>query len=148
MKIRVATTDDIKSLCELLDELFSQEIEFIPNGNLQEIALNKILEDENIGNILVVTIDEKVVAMVNILYTISTALGEKVAILEDMIVKKEFQNQNIGLKLLEYAKKFAKENNCKRITLLTDEDNFKAQTFYKKAGFEKSSMIPFRIKFN
>jgi len=148
LKIRVATTDDIKSLCELLDELFSQEIEFIPNGNLQEIALNKILEDENIGNILVVTIDEKVVAMVNILYTISTALGEKVAILEDMIVKKEFQNQNIGLKLLEYAKKFAKENNCKRITLLTDEDNFKAQTFYKKAGFEKSSMIPFRIKFN
>jgi GNAT superfamily N-acetyltransferase len=148
LKIRVATTDDIKSLCELLNELFSQEIEFIPNRNLQEIALNKIFQDENIGNILVLTIDEKVVAMVNILYTISTALGEKVAIFEDMIVKKEFQNQNIGLKLLEYAKKFAEEKGCKRITLLTDEDNFKAQNFYKKAGFEKSSMIPFRIKFN
>ena len=149
MKIRLATKDDIASLCELLDELFSLEKEFISNKEVQNIGLTKILKDENIGNIIVVSIDEddkKIVAMVNLLYTISTALGERVIILEDMLVSKNFQNQNICFKLLEYTKNFAKEKGCKRITLLTDNDNFKAHKFYEKSGFEKSTMIPFRIK--
>lgn len=145
MRIQLATKNDIESLCELLDELFSQEKEFISNKELQKIALNKILNNENIGNIIVVVIDEKIVAMVNILYTISTALGARVAILEDMIVSKNFQNQNIGSELLKYAIEVAKNKGCKRITLLTDDDNFNAHKFYKKSGFEKSNMIPFRI---
>jgi GNAT superfamily N-acetyltransferase len=146
MKIRLATKNDISRLCELLDELFSLEKEFISNKKLQEKALIKILEDETIGNIIVsINEEEKIVAMVNLLYTISTALGERVAILEDMIVSKNFQNKNIGFKLLEFAKKFAKEKGCKRITLLTDNDNLKAHKFYEKSNFQKSNMILFRI---
>ncbi|MDZ7820009.1 MAG: GNAT family N-acetyltransferase [Aliarcobacter sp.] len=146
MEIKVATINDIMPLCELLNELFSMEKEFIVNKELQIKGLKKILENNSIGNIIVATKDKKIIAMVNLLYTISTALGAKVAILEDMIVSKDFQNQNIGSTLLEFAKTFAKEIGCKRITLLTDNDNFKAHTFYEKNGFEKSSMIPFRIK--
>jgi GNAT superfamily N-acetyltransferase len=146
MKIRLATKNDISRLCELLDELFSLEKEFISNKKLQEKALIKILEDETIGNIIVsINEEEKIVAMVNLLYTISTALGERVAILEDMIVSKNFQNKNIGFKLLEFAKKFAKDKGCKRITLLTDNDNLKAHKFYEKSNFQKSNMILFRI---
>ena len=145
MIIRFATKNDIFSLSELLSELFSQELEFTVNKKLQEKGLLTILENENIGNILIVSINEKIVAMVNILYTISTALGTKVAILEDMIVSKNFQNQNIGSELLKYAIEVAKNKGCKRITLLTDNDNSHAHKFYKKSGFQKSNMIPFRI---
>ena len=86
ISFRKAEIEDIAVLCELLWELFSQEVEFTPNKKIQEKALKKIIEDKNIGDIFVAVKENKVIAMVNILYTISTALGEKVAILEDMVV--------------------------------------------------------------
>ena len=141
---RVAKTEDIPVLCELLWELFSQEVEFTPNKRSQEKALKKIIEDENIGDIFVAVKENKVIAMVNILYTISTALGEKVAILEDMVVFKEFKNQKIGSNLIEFTLDYLKKNSFKRVTLLTDSDNFNAHNFYKKHEFTKSSMIVFR----
>lgn len=141
---RVATLEDILVLCELLWELFSQEVEFTPSKEIQEKALKKIIEDKNIGDIFVAVKENKVVAMVNVLYTISTALGEKVAILEDMVVFKEFKNQKIGSSLIEFTLDYLKKNSFKRVTLLTDSDNFNAHNFYKKHEFTKSSMIVFR----
>ena len=144
LDFRVAKTEDIAVLCELLWELFSQEVEFTPNKKSQEKALKKIIEDKNIGDIFVAVKENKVVAMVNVLYTISTALGEKVAILEDMVVFKEFKNQKIGSSLIEFTLDYLKKNSFKRVTLLTDSNNFNAHNFYKKHEFTKSSMIVFR----
>ena len=144
LNFRVAALEDIPVLCELLWELFSQEVEFTPNKKIQEKALKKIIEDKNIGDIFVALKENKVIAMVNVLYTISTALGEKVAILEDMVVFKEFKNQKIGSNLIEFTLDYLKKNSFKRVTLLTDSDNFNAHNFYKKHEFTKSSMIVFR----
>ena len=144
LDFRVAKTKDIPVLCELLWELFSQEVEFTPNKKSQEKALKRIIEDENIGDIFVAVKENKVVAMVNVLYTISTALGEKVAILEDMVVSQNYKNQKIGSSLIEFALDYLEKNSFKRVTLLTDSDNFNAHNFYKKHGFIKSSMVVFR----
>jgi N-acetylglutamate synthase-like GNAT family acetyltransferase len=141
---RIAKLEDIDILCELLFELFSQEVEFTPNKEVQKKALKTIILNENIGDIYVTTINEEVVAMVNILYTISTALGNKVAIFEDFIVDKNYRNQGIGKKFIDYVFEDLKAKKISRITLLTDNDNLKAHEFYKKIGFVKSSMTPFR----
>lgn len=145
---RVANSLDIPNLSKLLNELFSLEKEFIPNETLQKNALETIINDEKIGNILVCSYENRVVAMVNFLYSFSTALGSRVVILEDMIVSNEYRDKNIGSKLLEFAKEFAKSKGIERITLLTDDDNFKAHKFYEKNGFEKSSMVVFRTFLN
>ncbi len=144
LNFRVAALEDIPVLCELLWELFSQEVEFTPNKKIQEKALKKIIEDENISDIFVASKENKVIAMVNVLYTISTALGAKVAILEDMVVFKEFKNQKIGSSLIEFTLDYLEKNSFKRLTLLTDVDNVIAHNFYKKHGFTKSSMVVFR----
>ena len=144
LEFRTAKLEDLDVLCELLFELFSQEVEFIPNKKVQEKALKIIILNENIGDIYVATIEEKVVAMVNILYTISTALGNKVAIFEDFIVDINHRNQGIGEKLIDFVFEDLKAKNIQRITLLTDNDNIKAHRFYEKKGFAKSSMVPFR----
>ena len=144
ISFRKAEIEDIAVLCELLWELFSQEVEFTPNKETQEKALKKIIEDKNIGDIFVAVKENKVVAMVNVLYTISTALGEKVAILEDMVVSQNYKNQKIGSSLIEFTLDYLKKNSFKRVTLLTDSDNFNAHNFYKKHEFTKSSMIVFR----
>ena len=147
LAFRVAALEDIDILCELLFELFSQEIEFTPNKEVQQKALKTIISDENIGDIYVATINEKVVAMVNILYTISTALGTKVAIFEDFIVDRNYRNQGIGENLIDFVFEDLNAKNFSRITLLTDNDNLKAHKFYEKKGFVKSSMVPFRKSF-
>ena len=144
LNFRIATLEDIPVLCELLIQLFSQEVEFVPDYKKHEKALEKIIKDGNIGDIFVAVKEKKVIAMVNILYTISTALGEKVAILEDMVVFKEFKNQKIGSSLIEFTLDYLKKNSFKRVTLLTDSDNFNAHNFYKKHQFTKSNMIVFR----
>ena len=144
ISFRKAEIEDIAVLCELLWELFSQEVEFTPNKEIQEKALKKIIEDKSIGDIFVAVKENKVIAMVNVLYTISTALGEKVAILEDMVVSQNYKNQKIGSSLIEFTLDYLKKNSFKRVTLLTDSDNFNAHNFYKKHQFTKSDMIVFR----
>ena len=144
ISFRKAEIEDIAVLCELLWELFSQEVEFTPNKKIQEKALKKIIEDKSIGDIFVAVKENKVIAMVNVLYTISTALGEKVAILEDMVVSQNYKNQKIGSSLIEFTLDYLKKNSFKRVTLLTDSDNFNAHNFYKKHQFTKSNMIVFR----
>ena len=136
---------DISDLVELLKALFDQEAEFKPNSEAQRKALSKIILDPKIGIILVAKDDEKILGMINLLFTESTALGSRVAILEDMVVLSKFRGEGIGSKLIDYAISEAKKEGCKRITLLTDIENTKAQSFYHKKGFVKSKMMPYRL---
>lgn len=143
-EIDIATSSDISDLSDLLFLLFSQEDEFVSNKSIQEQGLKIIIENPSMGHIIVARDNDKVVGMITILYTVSTALGGMVGLLEDMIVHSEYRYSGIGSKLIEYALKFAKEQNVKRLTLLTDKSNNKAHDFYLKHNFIKSSMIPFR----
>jgi hypothetical protein len=76
----------IPELIELLGTLFDQEAEFESNTEAQRKSLTKIILDPIIGTILIARDSEKILGMVNLLFTQSTALGSKVVILEDMVV--------------------------------------------------------------
>ncbi len=145
MYCKVAQVEEIPALCILLQQLFSQEAEFTPDTKVQTHALKMIIVNKNVGEIFIILKEEKIVGMVNFLYTISTALGAKVAILEDMILDKNHRGQHLGSTLIDFALARIKENGCKRVTLLTDEDNSYAHRFYQNKGFEKSSMVPFKL---
>ena len=145
MKLTKAIHSDISELIALLKSLFEQEEEFEPNPEAQRKALSKIILDPKIGIILVARDDEKILGMINLLFTESSALGSKVAILEDMVVLPKSRSEGVGSKLMDYAISEAKKEGCKRITLLTDIKNTKAQSFYQKKGFVKSKMTLYRL---
>lgn len=146
MKISEANLDDIRELCLLLNYLFEQEAEFCPDFEKQSAGLKMIIENPHIGVILTARDDEGICGMVNILYSVSTALGKKSATIEDMIVAPNRRSSRIGSKLLNAAIEKCRSEDCGRITLLTDNDNFDAQKFYQKNGFSISPMIPMRLK--
>ncbi len=148
MKFEVAVQSDLPDLCTLLSILFTQESEFKPDLIAQEQGLSELLSDAEKGHILVARSKDKILGMVCLLYTISTALGTRVALLEDMIVAPQGRGKNIGSELIEFALEFASAQGCARITLLTDQDNVGAQRFYEKHGFVASTMIPFRKSLN
>lgn len=148
MQIREATIEDIPDLCKLLNYLFEQEEEFKPDSNLQRVGLQKLLEDSEKGTILILKHNHEMIGMVNLLFTISTALGSTVAILEDMVVIPSERRKGYGSNLLNAAIEYASKKGCKRITLLTDSTNKKAQEFYGRHGFTHSPMLPMRYLYN
>lgn len=144
MQLRVAVIEDISELCGLLNYLFEQEVEFKPDEEIQSKGLKNIISQPDVGDIIVAQESTKIIGMVNLLYTVSTALGSRVAILEDMIVMPEARGKGVGSKLINYAFERADHRECKRITLLTDYDNDGAHRFYLRHGFDRSSMVAFR----
>ncbi|WP_020677840.1 GNAT family N-acetyltransferase [Geopsychrobacter electrodiphilus] len=144
MLIDAARTADIPALCTLLASLFSQEAEFSPDSRAQQAGLKLIIENPEIGTILVARHGGQLVGMLNLLFTVSTALGGRVALLEDMVIAAAHRGTGIGTLLMGKALDFARQNSCQRITLLTDADNASAQRFYQRQGFNLSPMIAFR----
>ena len=145
MIVEKATIADIPALSDLLSTLFSQEAEFAPNTEAQSKGLARIILNPELGIVLVARREDQVLGMVNLLFTVSTALGARVALLEDMVVSPAVRGAGIGTKLLSAAISFARDLGCKRITLLTDQENESAQKFYGKQGFVASSMVPMRL---
>jgi GNAT superfamily N-acetyltransferase len=145
MPITLATPSDIPALCELLEVLFTQEAEFQPDRRVQGRGLADIIGNPQAGHILVARRDGQVVGMVGLLYTISTALGGRVAWMEDLVVASPARNAGLGSQLLRRALECARDNGCLRVTLLTDRDNLPAQRFYQRHGFNLSAMIPMRL---
>lgn len=122
-----------------------QEAEFTPDPAAQRRGVSHIIANPDLGTILVARQGDQVVGMVNLLFTLSTALGEPVAWLEDMVVAPAGRGGGVGTQLLSAAIATARARGCKRITLLTDRANEAAQRFYARQGFVASGMLPMRL---
>lgn len=143
--IEPATFEDLDELSSLLGELFSEESDFRPDKAKQLRGLRLIFEQPNRGRVFVIRQDRTIVGMINLLFTISTAEGGFVMVLEDLVVHKTFQGKGYGSMLLKYAIEFAKQKNFLRITLLTDRPELRSQALFKRFGFYESSMMPMRL---
>ncbi len=142
--VRTAVKGDVSGCAELLGILFSQEHEFTADVEVQYRALSMIVSNPELGRIFVGEIDGVIQGMVMLLFTVSTFLGRKVALLEDMVVSPAWRGKGLGTLLIEHATDFARKEGFGRITLLTDCDNGAAQHFYQTQGFSKSEMVVFR----
>ena len=143
--IEPATEADLDELSELLVDLFAHESDFRPNKEKQLRGLRLIFEQPNRGRVFVLRRDGAIVGMINLLFTISTAEGGFVVVLEDLVIHKKYQGKGYGKLLLEHAIEFCRQKNFLRITLLTDRPENVAQEFFRKHGFQESSMIPMRL---
>jgi GNAT superfamily N-acetyltransferase len=143
--IEPATEADLDELSEMLGGLFAQEGDFRPDREKQLRGLRLIFEQPSRGRVFVLRRNGAIVGMINLLFTISTAEGGFVILLEDLVIHKGFQGKGYGSKLLQHAIDFAKQKNFLRVTLLTDRPENLAQEFFRDHGFVESSMIPMRL---
>ena len=143
--IEPATEADLDELSQLLGELFAQESDFRPDKDKQLRGLRLIFEQPSRGRVFVLRCDGAIVGMINLLFTISTAEGGFVMLLEDLVIHKRYQGHGYGARLLNHAIDFATKKNFLRITLLTDRPENLAQEFFRRHGFVESSMIPMRL---
>ena len=145
IQVRKAVEADIPSLCDLLALLFAQEADFTPDAGRQTRGLQLIISQPEVGRILCAIVNNSIVGMVSILFTVSTAEGGRAAWMEDMVVHPDWRGRGISERLLQEAIKEAHLSGCSRITLLTDNSNSAAKRLYGRAGFVQSQMVPFRL---
>jgi len=108
MEVTPATEDDVPALSELLGVLFQQEADFRPDPERQSAGLRAILGREDVGQVLVLRDGPAAVGMVSLLFLPSTALGGRVAVLEDMVVRPDARGGGAGSRLLAAAADFAR----------------------------------------
>ncbi len=143
-RIETATIEDLDEITELVMELLEIQGDFTPIRENQMNGLRLILEAPNRGRIFILRNDHSIIGIVNLLFTISTAVGGMVILLEDFIIHPTHRGQGYGSRLLKHVYKFAHDKKFMRITLLTDKISSDSQKFFQAQGFHHSSMIPMR----
>ena len=145
LRIEPATLEDLPLMSELLADLFAAEPEFTADQAKQMRGLRLILEQPNRGRIFVLRNSTRIVGMINLLITISTAEGGFVLLLEDLVVHAEHRGQGHGGRLLRHAIDYAREKGFLRITLITHREDERLLEFYRKHGFVASEMLTMRL---
>ncbi len=143
--IQPATIEDLPRLAELLFELFTLEKDFQADYEKQTRGLRLILENPSRGRIFVLCNHGRIIGMINLLFTISTAEGGFVMMLEDLVIDPGFRGNKFGELLLNHAIDYAREKSFLRISLLADESNHSSVGFFKKHGFTQSDMVTMRL---
>lgn len=139
VSIRLANLDDLASMADLLKELFTIEDDFVIDTQKQIYGLQLLLEQSNI-TVLVAHYHNRIVGMVSMQQLISTSMGERVGLIEDMIVQSDFRGQRIGSLLLSSLITLSKQLGYKRLSLGVDLRNTPAKAFYAGFGFQPSNM--------
>lgn len=140
LTISKANNKDIEDMCLLLQELFDLEKDFTPDWDKQRKGLKLIIDNPRYGYLLLLKRGTEILGMANLLITISTALGARVLLLEDFIIKKSERGKGLGKFLMNGIKDLARKEGYARITILADKDNKLAQEFYRSQGIQKSNM--------
>ena len=145
IRVETATIEDLGSLVALVMELMELQDDFSPDRQAQTQGIRLILEGPNRGRIFVLRSGDRIIGMVNLLFTISTARGGFVILMEDVVVHPDHRGQGYGSMLVQHVIDFARKKDFKRITLLTDKLSADSQGFFKRHGFEFSHLIPMRL---
>lgn len=143
VRIRHACPEDLDHLIGLLTVLFAIEADFRPEPHRQRRGLELLLADER-ACLLAAEAGGEVIGMASGQVTISTAEGGPALLVEDVVVRPEWQGRGIGRQLLAALAEWAAARNITRLQLLADRDNAPALAFYAKEGWQATQLICLR----
>ena len=143
--IRIAEEKDIPAILKLLEEVLYVHYTIRPDifkehgTKYTNVELKDLLNDKN-HLIFVYEKDNKVVGHlfceIKITKNSSNCCDLKTLYIDDLCIKKEYQHQGIGKKLMQYIEDYAKNNDYDNLTLNVWEGNDSAKYFYEMLNFK------------
>jgi ribosomal protein S18 acetylase RimI-like enzyme len=143
IEVRPAVPGDVAVLTMLLELLFAVEEDFHFDEARQRKGLELMIKNQACC-VLVAKAGGEVIGMCSGQVTISTAEGGPALLVEDVVVKREWQGCRVGSGLLSALNNWAIDHNISRLQLLADRKNEGALDFYQKLGWQVTSLIALR----
>lgn len=149
INIRRAKNSDSRELGELFEEADILHRRALPqvfqkpqDAKWYEKYLEKIFSDKNAA-LLVAEEEGELVGLVLVWVrqsaNIPILVPRKFAVMENLVVKKEFRKKGIGRQLVEAAEEWIKKEGANLIELNVWEFNQGARDFYEKLGYQTVS---------
>jgi len=142
MPIRMWREEDLPEIYNLLDELNKAL------GEDQEISIetikshyNEMQKYNDIYINCVYEIKDKIVGFVSIVNYRSVYHIKGTALINELIVSREYRNRGIGEELLGYCIKEAERNGMDEVEVGVMKENKKAIEFYKRNGIDEEYLL-------
>ncbi len=140
--IKDARPADIDQMLPLLAQLFAIEQDFEFNSRVQARGLRLMLDGcGKHRTVKVAWMNDTIVGMCTAQTRISTAQGNISAVVEDLVVDREYRNKGIASLLLSAIEGWAVSKGIKSISLLADKDNHKGLDFYNKRAWKRTALV-------
>lgn len=143
--IEEATMDDVPQMAGLLNLLFTIESDFMIDFEKQCEGITKLLKYDG-ADLLVARHEGDVVGMVTMQRLISSAEGDYIGQIEDLIVNDAYRMMGVGSRLINKIRFMAQEYGYKRIQLAADVSNDNALEFYSRRGFHRSHLVMYHYR--
>jgi GNAT superfamily N-acetyltransferase len=139
--IRKATESDLPVIGKMLAEL----IHAMHNTEGVDIGIalatcERILNDAG-SHLLVATAEGIPVGFINFTVRQTVLHRSPSAIIDELIVAKEYQGKGVGKQLVLAAIEECEQLGCCEVEVSTEKTNDKARRFYKRCGFEEKGML-------
>ena len=143
MTFRRFKHSDISGICRLIN----CELGYNIAENDLAIRINQMQKDKNYC-IFVAENDNKVIAFIGLHIGLAFEFSGKVMRIIALAVKRDYQRQGIGKKLLQTAENYGAENQNAIISVNSGLQRTSAHQFYEKQGFCKKGYSFARILTN
>ncbi len=134
---RLAKKEDYNAILELSKQLYQvkKTEHYVP---LTLENLEKMLEND-FNHLHVATVGETIVAILHSVLRHTVGQGLTLRI-DEMVVDRAFQGQNIGKMLLDELNSFAEERKINVLEVTVGYENRPAREFYLKNGFKQDGV--------
>jgi GNAT superfamily N-acetyltransferase len=140
--IREIKKHELFKLIELYEHLHKDDLS-LPDQNTIESIWQEIIANKN-NHYFVIETQEKLVASCHLAIIPNLTRGcRPYGIIENVVTHANFRNKGFGKKLLRHALKFAYDNNCYKVMLMTGSKKEWVHKFYEDAGFKKGIKTAF-----
>ncbi len=139
MHFHLATLADFSTWHRLREELYD---DLDPDHS--ETEIRRISEDPNLTTYLIFNESEmEPIGMLELSLRniVDGCISSPVAYIDGLYVTEKWQGRGLGPQVLDFAKKWAREQGCSELAVDTELGNERAQKFYLRQGFEETFRV-------
>jgi GNAT superfamily N-acetyltransferase len=134
--IREAKVDDLSQILALLAQPDMSPDDQIPEAEARPI-FERMIKTSDHHIYVAVSGDEVVGTFALITISHLSHHGARSAVIEDVVVKTEWQGHGVGRKLMTFAAEQARIFDCYKLVLSSGMKRNRAHEFYESLGFER-----------
>lgn len=143
--IESAEERELPQMAQLLSLLFAIESDFEVDYDRQLSGIRSLYAHPEC-DLLVARHEGNVIGMVTMQRLISSAEGDFIGQVEDLVVREDYRKMGVGSRLLNTIRSLAESYGYKRIQLAADKENANAQKFYARRGFRQTHLAIFHYR--